>query len=78
MLQLLHSQPLKSVLYVGFGSLAKASISQVMEFCHGLLNSGYPFLWVIRPDAMLYEEEGENLIPKGLQMGEKENGYLVD
>ncbi|KAH7515096.1 hypothetical protein FEM48_Zijuj11G0159900 [Ziziphus jujuba var. spinosa] len=49
----LDSQPLKSVLYVSFGSLINVSVSQLLEFWHGLVNSGHPFLWVIRPDVIL-------------------------
>ncbi|KAH7515097.1 hypothetical protein FEM48_Zijuj11G0160000 [Ziziphus jujuba var. spinosa] len=49
----LDSQPLRSVLYVSFGSLINISASQLLEFWHGLVNSGHPFLWVIRPDVIL-------------------------
>lgn len=73
----LDSQPLKSVLYVSFGTLAKRSISQLLEFWHGLVNSGHPFLWVIHPDVIL-DEEKETVIPEELQKGAKENGYVVD
>lgn len=47
----LDSQPSRSVIYVSFGSLIKMSVSQLLEFWHGLVNSGHPFLWVIRPDV---------------------------
>ncbi|XP_015897171.4 7-deoxyloganetic acid glucosyltransferase [Ziziphus jujuba] len=74
----LDSQPLRSVLYVSFGTLARRSISQLLEFWHGLVDSGHRFLWVVRPDVIL-EEEGENvIIPEQLQVGAKENGYIVD
>ncbi|KAF3441269.1 hypothetical protein FNV43_RR15182 [Rhamnella rubrinervis] len=74
----LDSQPLRSVLYVSFGSHAKASVSQILEFWHGLVNSGKPFLWVLRPDVII-GEDGKHVIPKELhQVGAKENGFLVD
>nr|XP_048319524.1 7-deoxyloganetic acid glucosyltransferase-like [Ziziphus jujuba var. spinosa] len=38
----------------------------------------HPFLWAIRPDVVL-EGGGENeVIPEELEMGAKENGYVVD
>ncbi|XP_015897045.2 7-deoxyloganetic acid glucosyl transferase [Ziziphus jujuba] len=73
----LDSQPLKSVLYVSFGTLTKRSISQLLEIWHGLVNSGHPFLWVIHSDVVL-DEERENVMPEELQKGAKENGYIVD
>ncbi|XP_024934773.3 7-deoxyloganetic acid glucosyl transferase [Ziziphus jujuba] len=72
----LDSQPLKSVLYVSFGSLINVSVSQLLEFWHGLVNSGHPFLWVIRPDVIL--SEAEHGIPEELKIGAKEKGYIVD
>lgn len=71
----LDSQPLKSVLYVSFGSITKSSSSQLIEFWHGLVDSGHPFLWVIRPGAILGDED---VIPKELEKGQKERGYIVD
>ncbi|GFP87637.1 7-deoxyloganetic acid glucosyltransferase [Phtheirospermum japonicum] len=48
----LDSQPPRSVIYVSFGSLATMTHGQLMEFWHGLMNSGHKFLWVIRPDSV--------------------------
>ncbi|XP_057804598.1 7-deoxyloganetic acid glucosyl transferase-like [Salvia miltiorrhiza] len=71
----LDSQPLKSVLYLSFGSLATLSRYQLMEFWHGLVNSGQRFLWVIRPDSV----DWEGRIPVELSQGAaaKEKGYIV-
>ncbi|KAG6436563.1 hypothetical protein SASPL_101464 [Salvia splendens] len=69
----LDSQPLKSVLYVSFGSLAIVNKDQLMEFWHGLVNSGQRFLWVMRPDS----EAGESWFPVELSQGTKERGYIV-
>ena len=41
-----------SVLYVSFGSLASVSGQQIEEIALGLEDSGYPFLWVTRPNMM--------------------------
>ncbi|KAL8119725.1 7-deoxyloganetic acid glucosyl transferase-like [Apium graveolens] len=70
----LDSQPEKSVIYVSFGSLALMTRDQLMEFWHGLVNSGCKFLWVIRPDAVA----GENEVPEDLKEGTKERGYIVE
>lgn len=75
----LDSQALRSVLYVSFGSLVKASVSQVLEFWHGLVNSGQPFLWILRPDVIPADEEGKHRIPEELhQVGAKAKGYIVE
>lgn len=47
---------------------------QLMEFWHGLVNSGCKFLWVIRPDAVA----GDRNIPVEVAEGTKERGYIVD
>jgi len=44
----LDSKPALSVVYVSFGSLAVLSLRQMEEIARALLDSGYPFLWVIR------------------------------
>ncbi|XP_057497827.1 crocetin glucosyltransferase, chloroplastic-like [Actinidia eriantha] len=45
----LNSKPERSVVYVSFGSLSTLSKQQMEEIAHGLIESGRPFLWVIRP-----------------------------
>ncbi|XP_059666346.1 7-deoxyloganetic acid glucosyl transferase-like [Cornus florida] len=70
----LDSQPLKSVIYVSFGSITPMTKDQVMEFCHGLVNSGKRFLWVIRPDSV---KGWEGQIPAEVREGTKERGYIV-
>ena len=42
----------KSVLYVSFGSLALVSHHQIEEIALGLEATGYPFLWVTRPNLI--------------------------
>lgn len=44
----LDSQPQLSVVYISFGTLAVLAKRQMEEIARALLDSGYPFLWVIR------------------------------
>ncbi|XP_024517922.1 linamarin synthase 1 isoform X2 [Selaginella moellendorffii] len=46
----LDQQPSKSVIYVSFGSVANASPDHIKQLYSGLVQSDYPFLWVIRSD----------------------------
>ncbi|KAL3647335.1 hypothetical protein CASFOL_008303 [Castilleja foliolosa] len=66
----LDSQSPRSVIYVSFGSLATMTRDQLMEFYHGLVNSGHKFLWVIRPDGV---GGSDQMIPKITN----EKGYIV-
>ncbi|VVA25390.1 PREDICTED: 7-deoxyloganetic [Prunus dulcis] len=70
----LDSQPSKSVIYVSFGTLVHLTRAQVIEFWYGLVNSGNPFLWVMRSDIT----SGDHQIPAELEQGTKERGYIVD
>uniref|UniRef100_A0A803QSG4 Glycosyltransferase n=2 Tax=Cannabis sativa TaxID=3483 RepID=A0A803QSG4_CANSA len=70
----LDSQPLKSVIYISFGSLTVMTRDTLMEFWHGLVNSNKRFLWVMRED-MVAGEDGE--IPPELVAATKERGCLV-
>ncbi|XP_059428677.1 7-deoxyloganetic acid glucosyltransferase-like [Corylus avellana] len=73
----LDSQSLRSVVYVSFGSTGLMTRGQMMEFWHGLVNSGKPFLWVVRRDD-IEGAEAEHPIPEELQEGTEERGFLVD
>ncbi|XP_062189995.1 myricetin 3-O-rhamnoside 1,2-glucosyltransferase UGT709G2-like [Phragmites australis] len=48
----LDGQADRSVVYVSLGSLAVISHEQFTEFLSGLVATGYPFLWVLRPDMV--------------------------
>ncbi|KAI5670562.1 hypothetical protein M9H77_10926 [Catharanthus roseus] len=67
----LDSQPSKSVLYVSFGSLAMLTRDQILEFWHGLVNTGKRFLWVIRKDW-------KNEILAEFTKATEERGCIVD
>ncbi|KAH7667988.1 7-deoxyloganetic acid glucosyltransferase protein, partial [Dioscorea alata] len=76
----LDKQPKGSVLYVSFGSFTVITNEDLMEFWHGLVNSGQRFLWVIRPDLVNgVEDEGRQSIsvPPEVAAGTSERGYLV-
>ncbi|GAB2263171.1 hypothetical protein Droror1_Dr00004168 [Drosera rotundifolia] len=51
----LDSQPMKTVVYVSFGSQAVLKKEEFLELWHGLISSGKKFLWVMR--ERLAEEE---------------------
>ncbi|KAK6933077.1 UDP-glucuronosyl/UDP-glucosyltransferase [Dillenia turbinata] len=73
----LNTMPFKSVIYVSFGSITVLSKDQMFEFWHGLVNSGKPFLWVIRPDSII-RENGSGHIPAELSEATKKRGYMVE
>ncbi|KAK3226258.1 hypothetical protein Dsin_006120 [Dipteronia sinensis] len=70
----LDSQLLRSVIYVSFGSLVTLTRLQALGFWHGLVNSGKPFLWVIRPDLIVGES---GIDPMDLEMVTKEREFIV-
>ncbi|CAI0557585.1 unnamed protein product [Linum tenue] len=61
-----------SVIYVSMGSIVGMSAQQRAEMAHGLMGSGLPFLWVVRPG----HEEGEDA-DLGLPEGLGERGKVV-
>ncbi|KAJ4704547.1 Glycosyltransferase [Melia azedarach] len=73
----LDSQPLRSVLYVSFGSLFVLTRLQLLEFWHGLVNSGQRFLWVLRPDMMSRDENARDVIPSDVTLGTQEKWCIV-
>ncbi|CAI0555253.1 unnamed protein product [Linum tenue] len=72
----LDSQPSKSVIFVSFGSLVALTEAQFVEFWHGLVNSGKPFLWVVRSDSVLGEDEVPSSVEvlSGLKSGAAHDG----
>ncbi|BAT99440.1 hypothetical protein VIGAN_10088200 [Vigna angularis var. angularis] len=72
----LDSQPLKSVLYVSFGSITTVTRERLMEFWYGLVNSKKRFLWVIRPDMVAGADNDERVAAE-LEEGTKERGFIV-
>ncbi|KAM3206731.1 hypothetical protein ACQJBY_062086 [Aegilops geniculata] len=56
-LRWLDGQPPNSVLYVNFGSITVMSKEHLLEFTWGLANTGYAFLWNVRPDLVKGDDE---------------------
>lgn len=82
----LDQQPSKSVIYVSFGSVTVMTREKLLEFWHGLVDSGVRFLWAIRPDLLTGEntdQESNNKTtppePEELELeaATKERGYMV-
>ncbi|GAA0160817.1 transferase [Lithospermum erythrorhizon] len=72
----LDEQSPRSVIYVSFGSIATVTKEQLLEFWHGLVNSGVMFLWVMRPDSVAGKDWEEN-VPEEIKEGTKKRGYIV-
>lgn len=53
----LNTMPVSSVIYLSFGSISILSKQQMEEIAQGLLQSGRPFLWVIRAKNQNAEED---------------------
>ncbi|KAL2526505.1 UDP-glycosyltransferase 85A2 [Abeliophyllum distichum] len=70
----LDDQALKSVVYVSFGNMAVLDALQLMEFWHGLVNSGKPFLLVI-PGNLI---SGQLKVPRFHFEGTKQRGKAVN
>ncbi|GAB2274533.1 hypothetical protein Dimus_009300 [Dionaea muscipula] len=58
-LEWLDSQPIKSVVYVSFGSQAVLTRDELLELWHGLVSSGHKFLWVMR-ESLVVDQQGED------------------
>ncbi|KAH7840233.1 hypothetical protein Vadar_014482 [Vaccinium darrowii] len=72
----LDVQPAKSVIYVSFGSITMMTKDQLLEFWHGLVNSGKRFLWVIQPDSV-FGKDWKNHLSTEILEHTKERGCIV-
>ncbi|GJN32550.1 hypothetical protein PR202_gb21064 [Eleusine coracana subsp. coracana] len=72
-LEWLDGRALRSVVYLNFGSIAMITGEQLMQFALGLVDSGYCFLWNIRPGFVKGEAD---LPPKLLAAVEEGKGKL--
>lgn len=75
----LDGRPPASVVYVSFGSVTVLTKEQLYEFWHGLVASGYHFLWVLRPGLVVGDAgdlPGEMMA--ALPGGSKERAFLVE
>ncbi|CAN1307587.1 Gallate 1-beta-glucosyltransferase 84A23 [Linum perenne] len=67
----LNGKEASKVVYVSMGTVVSLQPDQRDELAHGLINSGLPFLWVVRPNRE--EEESDFVLPDGLGV----NGKVV-
>ncbi|CAA6656770.1 unnamed protein product [Spirodela intermedia] len=75
----LDGRPPASVVYVSFGSVTVLTKEQFYEFWHGLVGSGYDFLWVLRP-GLVVGDAGDlrQGMMAALPVGRKERAFLVE
>ncbi|MQM14789.1 hypothetical protein Taro_047726 [Colocasia esculenta] len=73
----LDARPPSSVVYVSFGSLALLMGEQLLELWHGLVNSGYHFLCVVRP-GLVVDGGADGGVPEEVAAGTEERGLLVE
>lgn len=71
----LDKQPMKSVIYVAFGSLTLMSREQFQELALGLELTNRPFLWVVRPDMT---NGSVDVYPSGYSDRVEGRGMIVD
>jgi UDP:flavonoid glycosyltransferase YjiC (YdhE family) len=71
----LSSKPTHSVVYVSFGSMVVMQRKQTEEILHGLVESGRPFMWVIRSSENIGREEADDMIKS--KSREEEQGLIV-
>ncbi|XAR59413.1 hypothetical protein NMG60_11015244 [Bertholletia excelsa] len=72
----LDTKPASSVVYISFGSVVYLKQEQVDEIAHGLLSSGIPFLWVMKPP---HKDAGLEplVLPEGFLEKVGDNGRVV-
>ncbi|XP_021713444.1 7-deoxyloganetin glucosyltransferase-like [Chenopodium quinoa] len=71
----LNKKEPNSVVYVNFGSIAKITQNQLIEFAWGLANSKKQFLWIIRPDIVV--DENSPTLLHDFVVETKERGMLA-
>lgn len=72
-LEWLDKKQPNSVIYVNFGSVARMTSDQLIEFAWGLANSKLNFLWSMRPDLVIGETAA---LPKEFEVETKERGLI--
>ncbi|KAI3748784.1 hypothetical protein L6452_12122 [Arctium lappa] len=72
----LDLQPVNSVVYVSFGSIAQIDEAEFANMASGLASSKQRFLWVVRPGSVLGSKWLESL-PKGFIDEVGERGCIV-
>ncbi|BAF14384.1 UDP-glycosyltransferase 85A3-like [Oryza sativa Japonica Group] len=65
-----------SVVYVSYGSIAVMTSEQLLEFAWGLADSGYAFVWVVRPDLVKGGEGDAAALPPEFHAAVEGRGVL--
>ncbi|CAJ2668138.1 unnamed protein product [Trifolium pratense] len=73
----LDSKDELSVVYVSFGSLAILPKKQMEEIARALLDSGFPFLWVVRDKNLQQQKEVEDELSCREEIEKNGNGKIV-
>uniref|UniRef100_A0A7N0V0P5 Glycosyltransferase n=1 Tax=Kalanchoe fedtschenkoi TaxID=63787 RepID=A0A7N0V0P5_KALFE len=70
----LDQQKHQSVVYINFGSIAVMTQENFLEFCWGLANCGYPFVWVLRSDLIMGQPP---VLPEGYEELTKDRAFFT-
>ncbi|XP_074338157.1 7-deoxyloganetin glucosyltransferase-like isoform X1 [Apium graveolens] len=73
----LDSKEAGSVIYVNFGSTTVMSPKQLEEFAWGLANSKQNFLWIIRPNLVIDNDDDSPALPSGFVKQTQGRGLLA-
>ncbi|XP_004137100.3 gallate 1-beta-glucosyltransferase [Cucumis sativus] len=72
----LDSKPKGSVIYVSFGSVVYLKQEQVDEIAYGLVDSGFYFLWVLKPPASSFGVK-RHILPNQIMEEASKRGKIV-
>ncbi|GAB2214826.1 hypothetical protein Droror1_Dr00019190 [Drosera rotundifolia] len=72
----LDDQPLRSVVYICFGTTAILTRDEFIELWHGFVDSGKRFLWVMGPGLVKGVTADDKLLPELLEKAEG-RGYRI-
>ncbi|XP_038887001.1 limonoid UDP-glucosyltransferase-like [Benincasa hispida] len=72
----LNSKPPQSVVYVSFGSIVYLKQEQIDEIAYGLCNSGFSFLWVLKPPSEFFDLK-RHILPAEVLEKTGERGKIV-
>ncbi|KAF3778650.1 7-deoxyloganetic acid glucosyltransferase [Nymphaea thermarum] len=71
-MQWLVKREKRSVVYISFGSYTRITAEDMVEFLHGLVGAGFPFLWAIRPDLVKGEGAKHQAVVNSLDVGRRD------
>nr|GLL32847.1 7-deoxyloganetic acid glucosyltransferase-like [Ipomoea trifida] len=74
----LDGHPPNSVLYVCFGTLTLVSEETLVEFWHGLTNSGQRFLWALNPGLVMNGKRERGEVPAEILNNGLEGRHIIE